>query len=54
MVQTINLIINLDHDEWILDDHSKTLVEIGARELPLPLFLLDTKPVHASLRTDTA
>lgn len=28
----MNLIINLDHDEWILDDHSKTLEQIGARE----------------------
>jgi hypothetical protein len=30
--QTTNLIINLDHDEWILEDESKTLVEVGARE----------------------
>jgi len=28
--KTMNLIINLDHDEWILDDLSKTLVEVGA------------------------
>jgi hypothetical protein len=26
----MNLIINLDHDDWILDDLSKTLVEVGA------------------------
>ena len=33
--QTTNLIINLDHDEWIMSDHSlnKTLSEIGARKL---------------------
>jgi len=30
--KTQNLIINLDHDEWILNDHSKTLAELGARE----------------------
>ncbi|KAJ9104527.1 hypothetical protein QFC21_002023 [Naganishia friedmannii] len=28
--KTMNLIINLDHDDWILDDMSKTLVEVGA------------------------
>lgn len=27
--QTTNLIINLDHDEWILDDDSKILAELG-------------------------
>ena len=27
--QTTNLIINLDHDEWILDDDSKTLADLG-------------------------
>ncbi|KAF5376545.1 hypothetical protein D9757_008255 [Collybiopsis confluens] len=27
--KTTNLIINLDHDEWILDDDNKTLVEAG-------------------------
>ncbi|KAJ3974167.1 cytoplasmic protein [Lentinula raphanica] len=27
--QTTNLIINLDHDEWILTDDSKTLAEAG-------------------------
>jgi hypothetical protein len=26
----MNLIINLDHDGWILSDHSKTLAEVGA------------------------
>lgn len=29
----MNLIINLDHDDWILSDPSKTLVEVGAGEL---------------------
>ncbi|GFZ44676.1 UPF0538 protein [Saitozyma sp. JCM 24511] len=28
--KTTNLIINLDHDEWILSDLDKTLAEIGA------------------------
>lgn len=27
--KTSNLIINLDHDDWILDDDSKTLAECG-------------------------
>ncbi|KAI0637341.1 hypothetical protein C8Q77DRAFT_1097119 [Trametes polyzona] len=27
--KTTNLIINLDHDEWIFDDDSKTLAELG-------------------------
>jgi len=27
--KTSNLIINLDHDDWILSDDSKTLVEFG-------------------------
>lgn len=27
--KTTNLIINLDHDDWILDDDSKLLVDIG-------------------------
>ena len=31
--KTTNLIINLDHDEWILNDLDKTLVEVGVREL---------------------
>lgn len=28
-VQTTNLIINLDHDEWILDDDEKILADAG-------------------------
>ena len=28
-IQTTNLIINLDHDEWIFSDESKTLAESG-------------------------
>jgi len=28
-IQTTNLIINLDHDDWILSDESKTLAESG-------------------------
>jgi len=27
--KTTNLIINLDHDDWILDDDSKLLVDVG-------------------------
>jgi len=27
--KTTNLIINLDHDEWILNDDSKTLADVG-------------------------
>jgi len=27
--KTTNLIINLDHDEWIFDENSKTLAELG-------------------------
>jgi len=27
--KTTNLIINLDHDDWILDDDSRLLVDIG-------------------------
>ncbi|KIJ69542.1 hypothetical protein HYDPIDRAFT_172910 [Hydnomerulius pinastri MD-312] len=27
--KTTNLIINLDHDEWILDDDGKTLADVG-------------------------
>jgi hypothetical protein len=30
--KTINLIINLDHDEWILDDMDRTLASVGARK----------------------
>ena len=29
-LQTTNLIINLDHDEWIMSDPTKTLLEVGA------------------------
>ena len=28
-IQTTNLIINLDHDDWILSDEGKTLAESG-------------------------
>jgi len=27
--QTTNLIINLDHDEWILEDDDKILADVG-------------------------
>lgn len=29
LFQTSNLIINLDHDDWILAEGDKTLVEVG-------------------------
>ena len=31
--KTTNLIINLDRDDWILDDDSKFLVDVGFGEL---------------------
>ena len=38
LVQTTNLIINLDHDEWIFEDDSRILADLGlgkpARPLP--------------------
>jgi len=34
--QTTNLIINLDRDDWILDDDSKLLVDVGFGEFQQP------------------
>lgn len=31
--QTTNLIINLDHDEWIIDDDDKILADLGFGEM---------------------
>lgn len=49
----MNLIINLDHDEWILDDPTKTLEQIGARECLLApkgrALLSDCVPVPEEL-----
>lgn len=47
--QTTNLIINLDHDEWILNDLSKKLVDVGAGTFdlshsPSPNFLVSRSP----------
>jgi len=40
--KTTNLIINLDHDEWILDDDSKTLAELDfENETEVSLFNRD-------------
>ncbi|KAJ8078500.1 hypothetical protein PM082_012782 [Marasmius tenuissimus] len=43
---TTNLIINLDHDEWILDDEDKTLAAYGFGKRPfihrLPSHLMNT------------
>jgi len=37
--KTTNLIINLDHDDWILDDDSKLLVDVGSEnETEVSLF----------------
>ena len=33
-VQTTNLIINLDHDEWIFEDDSRILADLGLGEPP--------------------
>jgi len=36
----MNLIINLENDDWILDDMTRTMAEYGAREsfhLPIAL-----------------
>jgi ACT domain-containing protein len=27
--KTMNLVINLDHDDWVLSEHHKTLIEYG-------------------------
>lgn len=35
----MNLIINLDHDEWILDDDQATLASLGFGKPPLPLLM---------------
>lgn len=29
VIQTANFIVNLDHDEWILEDDSKMLADLG-------------------------
>lgn len=42
--QTTNLIINLDHDDWILDDESKILADVGfgpCLSHPLPTLILN-------------
>lgn len=42
--QTTNLIINLDHDEWMLDDDSKLLADLGMGEHTCgPKFLVLTQ-----------
>ncbi|KAF7796523.1 hypothetical protein EIP86_007702 [Pleurotus ostreatoroseus] len=44
--QTTNLIINLDHDEWILDDDSKILADLGFGEYHLSLETLRSPDVE--------
>jgi len=41
ILQTTNLIINLDHDDWILDDPNKTLADLG---MGMSLYLIYTFP----------
>ncbi|CAA7270156.1 unnamed protein product [Cyclocybe aegerita] len=45
--KTSNLIINLDHDEWILDDDSKTLAQVdfgsGQSSRPLAVLTIDSE-----------
>jgi hypothetical protein len=50
LFQTSNLIINLDHDDWILADDGKTLLELGfggcislIRDISLNATVLDRK-----------
>lgn len=48
-MQTSNLIINLDHDEWILNDDSKTLADTGFGEFLSPrTFLISPTSPHLS------
>jgi len=44
LIQTTNLIINLDNDDWILDDDSKILADIGFGAQML--LMLISKPPH--------
>jgi hypothetical protein len=39
----MNLIINLDHEDWILNDKNKTLAEYGVGELGLHLYLCNKR-----------
>ena len=52
LLQTTNLIINLDHDDWIFSDESKTLAESGFGACSRRSFLvpsaIDTRDIHAS------
>ena len=48
--QTMNLIINLDNDEWILTDMDRTMEQYGACEWLLPrCFLLRNSRYTPSL-----
>jgi hypothetical protein len=55
--KTTNLIINLDHDEWILDDETKILADIGfENETEVSLFkreLYEQFKVKPETRWDT-
>jgi len=54
--KTMNLIINLDHEDWILNDKNKTLAEYGVvNETELSLFnreLYEAFKEHPDLRWD--
>ena len=50
-IQTTNLIINLDHDDWIFSDETKTLAEsgFGACSLSILSLVRDVHPMLISL-----
>ncbi|KAL5511487.1 hypothetical protein ACEPAH_4704 [Sanghuangporus vaninii] len=54
--KTTNLIINLDHDDWILDDDNKTLSQVGLEnETEVSLFnhqAYETFKAHPETRWD--
>lgn len=50
-LQTSNLIINLDHDDWILDNDSKTLADYGFGESDVSLSsVLSSYQIRANIR----
>ena len=51
LFQTSNLIINLDHDDWIFSDETKTLAEsgFGACSLSILSLVRDVHPMLVSL-----
>lgn len=49
--QTTNLIINMDHDEWIFDDDARTLAELGIGE-PVERIVLIPADVFRARKRD--